>query len=246
MPALIYAEESDMNYDKINFREYMNGRAALYSFMAGMFSESLTYEKIETLNMIVRNFAEAVTDESVKNELTDSITFIEAWLREKSSARNDIDINLDLAREHAFYFALGKFNIPDTASSVLSKNHLIKREEWENCKKFYTENGYVLKKKSGKIEDSFEVQCRFMETLIRKTAAEEDDEAIAGLLEKQIEFLEEHVLVWIEVFGKNMKEKALEESIYRALAIIPFILIKIDNESIYEVAADLKSRSSAI
>jgi TorA maturation chaperone TorD len=234
-----------MDEKKVSFNEYMSGRAALYSFTATMFSECLTYGKIEILNSIIGKFADIVTEESAKRELDDSAKLMKQWLKKMEAVKNDDEFNLDLAREHAAYFALGKFNIPDTASSTLSKKHLIKRDEWENCKKFYIENGYALKKGSGKLEDSFEIQCRFMEILIRRTVAADDDAVIADLLEKQIMFLKDHMLNWIKIFGENLKNKTTEESMYRAMSMIPFILIKTDTENICEVTDGLGAEYSA-
>lgn len=231
MQNIVNRIEVLVSEDTVSFETFMKGRAALYSVLSTLFSECIRYDRIELLYQIVANFVEAVDPGEGKNELNNSAVKVLSWLTTHNSNKDNEEFNLDLAREHAALFALGKHKVPDTASAILSRDCLVKREQWESCKAFYWASGFALPQGSGKYEDSFEVQCKFMEALIEKTLSETEEGAILELLATQVKFLEGHILTWIGVFGQQLRDQTHEESIYNAIALLPSVLLELDREN---------------
>ncbi|GAB1536708.1 hypothetical protein ADMFC3_23390 [Geovibrio sp. ADMFC3] len=224
-----------MNFEDFNFDSYLTDRATLYAFMSGLFSECLRYDVIQVIPHILKGFEGISKNIEHKKALIESAENVDKWLVGKLSQKDSEELCLELAREHTSYFVLGRFNIPDNASATLSIKKLIKRDEWKNCKKFYHQHGYILKKNSGKLEDSFEVQCRFMEMLIRKAQNVKEIPEFLTLMETQLEFLNMHMLNWVRLFGKKLKDSTEKESIYNYLSVFPALIIDLDKQGISEL-----------
>ncbi|QEM67676.1 molecular chaperone TorD family protein [Geobacter sp. FeAm09] len=227
----------DMYQEQLNFEGFMRGRIAIYSTLSMLFGEFITYDRMALLHEIVCNYLRVIDIPEDRDELASSSEKLGSWLTVNKDRKNDEAFNLDLAREHTAFFALGKYKVPDTASATLSNDRLVKREQWEKCRRFYQKFGFKMKDGSTKYDDCFDVQCLFMESLIEKTLSDKDDQNIMKLLNAQVEFLDGHVLNWIGVFGRNLKNKAQDGSIYQAIAMIPKVLVKIDRENISELIA---------
>lgn len=222
-----------MSVKELSIIDIMTGREKMYGELSMMFSLTvLGYERIRIISELLSLFVGA--SEMYDSELTQTLGFLKKWLKDNSHRRDCEELKLELAREHAAYFAFSDKRVPDNASALLSKKRLIKRDEWKKCKSFYRSFGFKMSQNSFRLEDSIEVQCSFIESLIKKSKTG-DICSIKASLKTQLEFIDEHMLVWIEKFGYELKEKAGAGSLYGALAYVPYILVSIDREIINEV-----------
>ncbi|MGE4268432.1 MAG: molecular chaperone [Deferribacterales bacterium] len=215
-----------MNVEAIDMDLFMKGRFNLYSELSTLFSSVLTYERVEVLrNLLMLYYATFGEKEKIIAEET--VTKMNTWIDVNYGKKDDADFQLEMAREHTKHFVLGVNKVPDSASSVLSVKNLIKREQWENCRKYYRKHGFSLPEGTGKLEDSLEIQCLFICTMIQKRSSSEiSDESLII----QSDFIRDHMLNWLDSFGKKLLKMSAAGSIYNALAMLPYILIKADME----------------
>jgi len=217
-----------MNAEAIDMDLFMKGRFNLYSELSTLFSSVLTYKRVGVLRNLILLYHETL-DEKDKVIAEKVLTGINTWMDANYGKNGDAAFELEMAREHTKYFVLGVNKVPDSASSVLSVRNLIKREQWENCRKYYRKYGFSLPEGTGKLEDSLEIQCLFICTIIRKRNS---PDMSGDALDIQTDFIRNHMLNWIGFFGKKLLEISDEDSIYNALAMLPYILVKADYECI--------------
>jgi len=223
-----------MSTSEILLVEYMIGRARIYEELAMLASKPLRLDRISFFCESMSSFSEAVEDEIDQRQLNYSISAMEEWLKENEGREEEQEFKNERAREFTYLFRFGDDRITDNASAALSKKKLVKRKEWEDCKRFYREHGFKLCEDIKKLEDSFEVQALFMEHLINKTiCANEND--IDELLRVQIDFLENHVLNWVNVLSNSIASFSNDGSIYKAIAPLFTIICKADCKCIREL-----------
>ncbi|WP_277657334.1 molecular chaperone TorD family protein [Seleniivibrio woodruffii] len=217
-----------MNAEAADMGLFMKGRFNLYSELSTLFSSVLTYKRVGVLRNLILLYRE--TFDEKENLIAEKVlTGINTWMDANYGKTDDADFELEMAREHTKYFVLGINKVPDSASSVLSVKNLIKREQWENCRKYYRKHGFNLPAGTGKLEDSLEIQCLFICTMIRKGSSSDiTDETLVV----QTDFIRNHMLNWLGFFGKKLLEMSDNDSIYNALAMLPYILVKADYECI--------------
>jgi len=223
-----------MSTAEILFEEYMVGRSRVYKELAMLAGSPLRLDRIQFFYIYLNSFIEAVDDEADKEQLKQSIAEMEAWLEENEGREDEQEFKNERAREFTYLFRFGDDRITDNASAALSKKKLMKRKEWEDCKRFYREHGFKLCDDIKKLEDSFEVQALFMAHLIDETIYSVEAE-IEELLQAQINFLSEHVLKWVHILSAGLSSYAKEGSIYKAVAPLFTIICKTDCECIKEM-----------
>ncbi|XOB63864.1 molecular chaperone [Deferribacteres bacterium DY0037] len=223
-----------MSTSEILFEEYMIGRARIYGELAMLASKPLRLDRVRFFCESMTLFLEAVEDETDKEKLKFSIAEMDAWLKENDGREDEQEFRNERAREFTYLFRFGDDRITDNASAALSKKKLMKRKEWEDCKRFYREHGFKLCENVKKLEDSFEVQALFMEHLINMTLFTEE-EMVDELLRAQVTFLDDHILKWINVLSAGLSSFAKEGSIYRAIAPLFTVICKTDCECIKEL-----------
>jgi TorA maturation chaperone TorD len=180
------------------------------------------------------SFIAAVEDEALKEQLRQSIAEMSKWLEDNQGREDEQESKNERAREFTYLFRFGDDRITDNASAALSKKKLIKRKEWEDCKRFYREHGFKLCEDIKKLEDSFEIQALFMEHLINKAICKNEN-SMDELLRIQIDFLENHVLNWVNVLSAGLSSFAEEGSIYKTVAPLFYLICKTDCECIKEL-----------
>lgn len=217
-----------MNAEAIDMDLFMTGRFNLYSELSTLFSSFLSYERVSVLRSLILLYHEAFgAEEKLAAEII--ISKITAWMDTNRAKKDNVDFELEMAREHTKYFVLGVKKVPDTASSVLSVKNLIKREQWVDCRRYYRKYGFSLPAGAGKLEDSLEIQCLFICTMIRKRFGAEISEEF---LSTQRDFIGNHMLNWLGLFGEKLIAMSSADSIYNALAMVPYVLVKTDLECI--------------
>lgn len=219
---------------EISFAEYMLGRSRIYKELAMLAGKPLRLDRVKFFCQSMTSFSEAVEDETDRDRVRNSISAMEEWVKLNEGREDEQEFKNERAREFTYLFRFGDDRITDNASAALSKKRLIKRKEWEDCKRFYREHGFKLCEDIKKLEDSFEVQAFFMEHLITESVSSGESD-IESLLKIQIDFLENHILNWVDVFSGSLHSFSNEDSVYKAVAPLFTIICRADCGCIKEL-----------
>jgi len=212
-----------------NLEAFCTHRAHMYRFLSRCFEVEIDAD-----------FAREIADEfslvSEDGELVESF----ALLREEVKDLDEQGLEKLAVLFNRAFFGMG----PKTAQKAFpyesvytSAEGIMMQEAFARTVKAYQEAHCAKNPEFPEPEDHVAVQLAFMACLCEKSAGylrEDDLEQAERSLQEQIEFLETHLLNWIEPFLTDLKE-SVEEGFYWHLASFTLEFLVKDDSALNEV-----------
>lgn len=218
--------------------EYNKGREVIYACFSRIFINTLTNNEYKMLSEIIPSIETFKTDNKDDLLLNDGIAALSKFIKEYSvlSVKQQEDVKNKTALEYTRLFCLG--NGVDLSESVyLSPSHLTGGEMESEVYHLYKKCNFEMNCKSNEPQDHLSYELMFMSFLSKNISKKyaSDKEMAVKLLEVQKEFLEKHILKWIELLIK--RTISFKESYTFYLPALYFIagFIKTDYDYIGEL-----------
>ncbi|MDR2868871.1 MAG: molecular chaperone TorD family protein [Deferribacteraceae bacterium] len=191
-----------------------NGRAAFYELFTEVFNEAPNDNILKAVAAFAphfRNMAEEIDDASLKagaDELTELL-------------KTSTDLT-ELNRSFTTLFLLGSSSVPTAESVYLSTTKLLKQEPWDEIIDFYYKHNFGLPEEMKQTEEHISSEMLFMYYLSAKTAtalANNSEDEAEGLIDAQLEFMEQHIIRWIPEMCDIIAKSAYEHvGFYKTIA----------------------------
>ncbi|HZK85293.1 MAG TPA: molecular chaperone TorD family protein [Desulfosporosinus sp.] len=126
---------------------------------------------------------------------------------------------------------------PPWESAYLNKEHLLFQEETLNVRRAYLKYAFLPKDYGHEADDHLGLELDFMYQLSELAKTKVNQQDVIGLievLEDQKAFLENHLLMWVPDFSKNMAENA-QTQFYEGMAMILAGFLELDLKALGEL-----------
>ncbi len=138
------------------------------------------------------------------------------------------------------------YSIPCTASGYISNIDMQNREK-EKVKNIYEINHFILPDDNSYPVDHISIEMLYMQqinALLTKLLEDENKDKLLNILQEQYNFLQAHILTWINEFTIYLKEQITQpdNNIYYAVTGIMNEFIKYDKKLTEEFLQTLKSQ----
>ncbi len=214
--------------------EILQSRASTYSFLSRVYREELTPALLAEL---VQQMAGEATDEAESEGYR--------TLREYAAKFNLQDLEseaTDLAAEYAALFLnMSEHPVFPFESVYTSPERLLMQEARDQVVAEYREEGLDRTAEFREPEDHLAIELEFMAYLCERAAeaVEAGDRvAAAKYLEKQRNFLQKHLLVWLPEFCQDL-QRAAGKGFYKGVAHITEEYLATEDETIAELLGAL-------
>jgi anaerobic sulfite reductase subunit A len=151
----------------------------------------------------------------------------------------------DLAVEYAGLFLnAGKHPVHPYESVYTSREGLVMQKARDEVLREYRQQGLARSERFNEPEDHLAIELEFMAFLCRKTieALESDDlEQAVACLQKQKEFLDEHLLTWCPRFCSDLAV-ASESGFYRGIALLTDTFLDSEPETLRVLIEQVRHR----
>lgn len=186
--------------------EYNKGREVIYACFSRIFLNTLTDNEYKMLSDIIPFIETFKTDNKDDLLINDGVEALSKFIKEYNSlsAEQQEDVKNKTALEYTRLFCLG--NGVDLSESVyLSPSHLTQGEMESEVYHLYKNCNFEMDCKSNEPQDHLSYELMFMSFLSKNISKKykEDNDMAVKLLEVQKEFLEKHILKWIELLIKR-------------------------------------------
>lgn len=212
--------------------EINKGREVLYNFLFKSLEDAPDKEYLKMFKDLSAYLSEMLDDEN-NDELTKAKEIFLNFKNMLGSESEEDELLLDLKKKYTRLFYLGGLSVPMYESVYLSPERLLKQEPWEKVLKIFKENRFAPPKKGNYPEDHIAFELLFMSFLSDFAAnyAENEDEAnLYAIYQKQKEFLEEHLLKWVDLFSDRVLKIANDDSFYAGIVLFLKNYVKEDYE----------------
>lgn len=213
--------------------EYNKGREVIYSVFSRIFlniMDSNTYKMLEDIMPFLENYKEGSENKLLSQGAESIIKHIKAY---QTSTNKEEFIN-DTAKQYTRLYCLG-IGVEISESVYQSVEHLVGQED-EEIYNIYSSCNFQMESSSNEPLDHISYELMFLSYLSKGVAInyEKNKELAEQFLKIQKEFLENHLLQWVD----KLIEKTLEfsESYLFYLPVTYFIVgfIKEDYEYLKE------------
>jgi TorA maturation chaperone TorD len=209
--------------------EVLEGRASIYGFLSAVYGSEIRAEGLAQLR-------EQMSEES---EEEDSPGY--ALLRRffQQTASDDAGaVETELAADYASLFlSIGRKPVPPYESVFTSAERLLMQRARDEVLAIYREEGLDRSDDFKEPEDHIAIEFEFMGYLCQKALESldaDETEAAKGSLQKQKEFLDKHLLVWVPQFCKDV-QKSARTDFYKAIAQITEEHLSYESDAIAEL-----------
>ena len=203
---IIYEFLSKSYYD-VPDSNYLNNFISLFDVIESIFSNVDNNDLVKSM-LILKNF---------KNDIVNNKICKKLLLKE-------------LSKEYTRLFYLGGISVSLYESVHISSDKLMKSEVWETVKRLYSDNMFFPKDYNNTIEDHISMELLFMSFLSNIVMKNSENSLLVDVRKtyfKQKEFLENHLLKWVQNFSKKIFFITSDNSFY---AGITYFLIGYLNE----------------
>jgi TorA maturation chaperone TorD len=193
---IIYDFLSKSYYD-VPDSNYLNNFISLFDVIENIFSNVDNNDLIESM-LILKNF---------KNNIVNNKRCKKLLLEE-------------LSKEYTRLFYLGGISVPLYESVYMSPDKLMKGEVWETVKQLYNDNMFYPKGYSNTIEDHISMELLFMSFLSNIAMKVSENSLLVNIKKtylKQKDFLENHLLKWVQNFSKMIFSITTDDSFYAGI-----------------------------
>lgn len=182
--------------------EYNKGREVIYACFSRIFLDILKDDEYKMLEEVVPYIETLKTDNEEDILLNDGISGLSNFIEKyKSTAQNNLDeFKNNIAQEYTRLFCLG--NGVDLSESVyLSPSHLTQQDLESKVYNIYKKYNFQMDCKSNEPQDHISYELMFMSFLSKGVSKyyNKDKEISLKFLEVQKDFIEEHILKWIDL-----------------------------------------------
>lgn len=186
--------------------EYNKGREVIYSCFSRIFINTLNNAEYKMLAEIIPFLKTLKTDNKDDLQLNDGISALNKFIEEYNLLKEteQEEFQNKTAREYTRLFCLG--NGIDLSESVyLSPSHLTQTDIESEVYHLYKKYNFEMDCKSNEPRDHLSYELMFMSFLSKNISKQYgiDKDNAAKLLEVQKEFLEKHMLKWIDLVIKR-------------------------------------------
>lgn len=223
-----------VNLELSEHQEISRGREVFYNFLSRSFEREIDKPFLEMITNLTP-FLEDITEQSDNDSLITGGKII----GEFSTSISDLDSSaeeeliLELKRNFAYLFLIGKGAIPTCSSYYLSPNRLLKQEPYFHVLGTYKEIGFVKPEHFKEDEDHIAMELLFMavlSNLINRTVESGEIIEASKYLKLQQEFVENHMLSWIPDVCDRLIEIADHREIYKGIAMLTSGFLAADAE----------------
>jgi TorA maturation chaperone TorD len=203
---IIYEFLSKSYYD-VPDSNYLNNFISLFDVIENIFSNVDSNDLVKSM-LILKNFNnDIVNNKRCKKLLLE-----------------------DLSKEYTRLFYLGNISVSLYESVHMSPDKLMKSEVWEIVKQLYIDNMFFPICYDNTIEDHISMELLFMSFLSNRAIKDCENSLLVDIKKvylKQKDFLEHHLLKWVQNFSKMIFSITSDNSFY---AGITYFLIGYLNE----------------
>lgn len=223
------------NTTEIDLQDILKTRLWFYDFLGKSFYMEPELSRLKEVSDL--KIFDQLQDDEVQNE---GLTLLKSFYENIPQITNE-EFN-SLKEEYSRLF-VGPDHLPAPPweSVYLSKERIIFDEHTLAVREFYKKWGVSTQNKNKEPDDHIGFELEFMSILIDKslTALNEDDlDSLKNTLEGQKEFLETHLLVWIEEFADKLV-KNTEHSLFKGLGLFVQEYVSMDYELLQDLLTNL-------
>ncbi len=168
------------------------------------------------------------------NEYSISINILKNYsIYEQSLKEDDIEDLLELLQDiYTELFVDSVYSIPCTASEYFINDNMQHREK-NKINEIYETNNFILPEENKLPVDHISIEMLYMQqlnALLTKYLEEDNTDKIINILQSQYNFIQAHLLTWINEFAVHLKEQISqkENNLYFASAGIISEFLKYD------------------
>ena len=147
------------------------------------------------------------------------------------------EVELELATEYAALFLnVGKYPVFLFESVYTSKEKLLMQEARDEVLSEYRKEGLDKIEGFKEPEDHIAIELEFMSYLCQKTIdsiKNSDSETTLAYLNKQKDFLEKHLMVWVPAFCIDL-EQATKSDFYQGIAKLTKNFMEVEEENLIQ------------
>lgn len=184
----------------------------------------------------------------MNNDYSTSVNVLKNYSTYEQSLKEDqIEDLLELLQDiYHELFLDNIYSIPCTASGYISGSDMQIREI-EKVKNIYEINNFLPPEENTYPVDHISIEMLYMQqinALFTKFLEEENKDKLLNILQEQYNFLQAHILTWINEFTIHLKEQITqpESNLYYAVAGIMNEFVKYDKKLTEEFLKTLKSQ----
>lgn len=208
--------------------EILQSRAGIYGFLSAIYG-------VEVKKDVLSELRDQMSGESDEE---DSPGY--ALMRKffQSLGEDLSEIETELAADYASLFlGMGRKPVPPYESVFTSEERLLMQRARDEVLAMYREEGLGRSDTFKEPEDHIAIEFEFMGYLCQKALEALDkgeSELAKASLEKQKEFLDKHLLVWVPQFCKDV-QKSARTDFYKAIAKITDEHLSFESEVVAEL-----------
>jgi TorA maturation chaperone TorD len=212
--------------------EILQNRVSTYGFLSHVYRQEVTASFLADLMAQLAGEADGEADSEGYRTLREYIARID---------RGDIDkVQVDLASEYAALFlSIGRKPVSPYESVYTSPERLVMQRARDEVVAEYRKEGLDRIEEFREPEDHIAIELEFMAYLCQKAAKaiEAGDRAEATkAFQKQQEFLQKHLLVWVPTFCRDVQQ-ATETGFYKGIAQITAEHLAMERDTVDELLA---------
>jgi TorA maturation chaperone TorD len=212
--------------------EILQNRASTYGFLSHVYRQEAT-------SAFLAELMEQLSGEAQEEAESEGYRTLREYVGEIEQA--DIEkVQVDLAAEYAgLFLSMGPKPVFPYESVYTSPDRLVMQKARDEVLVEYRKEGLDRIAEFNEPEDHIAIELEFMAYLCQKAAdamQARDRIGAAGALEKQRAFLQEHLLVWVPEFCKDVQQ-ATKTGFYKGIAQITAEHLSMELNTVDELLA---------
>ncbi len=217
----------------VSVLEILKERAATYSFLAQLYKHEVSAEQLEQL-------IPALAEESADpGETSGGHDVLRQWARQvQGSDLKQVATELGAEYVRMFYSGLHIGGVYPYESVYTSPDHVMMQKAHTQVRSLYQQENLNRDPSSKEPEDHIAFEFEFMVYLCDRAAEalDTDLDVARAYLQKQKAFLDEHLLVWIPDFCRDLAD-ATRSDFFRGLAQITAEHLSMERDTVDELLA---------
>jgi TorA maturation chaperone TorD len=218
--------------------EFLQERAATYSFLSRLLREEISLAALSHL------VGELAAEQVPEQDASEGYRLLREFAR-MVQPRDLGEVETELATEYAGVILAGeREGVSPYESVYTSPDRTLMREARDQVLAAYRQEGLDKIGEFKEPEDHIAIELEFMAYLCQKTIdalKEGNVEAALGSLEKQKEFLDEHLLVWVPEFCQDLAQAARSD-FYRGIARLTEEHLVMEGDTLDEILAVVEEK----
>ncbi len=205
------------------------GREVIYSCLSRLFMEPPSGTACDMLKTLISGMADMAGGSAETAEGLEGIKRVMEE-RDKTSGEKRKEYDLDLLRCYTRIFCLTD-SVPTSESYYTSVDKLVMQESRDDALRLYKNAGFSMDIDSNEPEDHIGCELMFMSYLskaAKKAAASGDFRRLADVLEFQKNFIDGHLLNWLDKFVGRVSSYECAGSLYGSIGKLTLGYIKED------------------